>query len=109
MSVISFQTETSKIFAKCADVFPLSAPPNRGDVYEFEVLAEDVDCLKSRLGQEGMYAIENQAYWGKILSLEACTSTHIGLSLMRERPTFHGVFLALNIPQGQSATAIRPN
>ena len=58
---------------------------------EFEVLEGDATSLDSYIGQKQLLAANASTFWGELVSLEPCTSTAIGLGMLRHKPTLHGV------------------
>ena len=79
-----------KIYAVCANpVFPIS---DLGSTFAFEVFEEDAVSLKLRLGKPDEYYIDSVGtFFGVLQSLEPRPSTHPGLSMLRDKPTLHGV------------------
>ena len=72
----------------CANpIYPLSQD---GDSFIFEVLEADSSGLKRRLGIEEYYVMEASAFFGELIRLKPCVSTHFALSLLRDRPALRG-------------------
>jgi hypothetical protein len=74
------------ILVVCANPVFLTSDPDGGTV-TFEVFEADSSGLKSRLGSIEHYCLDGEPFLGKITSIEPCRSTHVALSLMRDRPT----------------------
>ena len=64
---------------------------NDTNTIEFEVLEGNATSLDSCIGQEQLLAVDGSTFWGKLVSLEPCTSTAIGLGKLRHKPTLRGV------------------
>ncbi len=77
-----------------ADIFLLdSLDAVEGREFRFEVLSENAEHLKTIVGEHQCFYIDHAtgAFWARLRSLEPCVSTHPGLGLMRDKPTFLGV------------------
>jgi hypothetical protein len=91
MACLSVQREGTTVFVVCANpVFPLS--DGRDGAFEFEVFELDSTSLKNRLRKIDSYIVDNiPPFFGELVSLDLCQSTHPGLALLRDRPTLRGV------------------
>ena len=89
MACLSVQLEDDCIFVVCANpIFPLS---EEGGTLTFEVLEVDSTSLKRRLGKKENYVLDDGIpFLGEVISLEACQSTHVALSLLPDKPTLKG-------------------
>jgi hypothetical protein len=90
MACLSVQLEGKNIFVVCANpIFPIS--DMRDGALTFEVFEDDAASLKLRLGKKELYVLDGGKPWfGELISLEPCRSTHPGLSLLRHKPTMRG-------------------
>jgi hypothetical protein len=90
--------EDRGIFVVCANpIFPISDSGEEGKV-TFEVFEQDATSLKLRLGKVESYCMDDgEPFFGELISLEACLSTHPGLAFLREKPTMRGVMKIHNI------------
>lgn len=76
----------------CANpVFPILDPNPGVNTITFEVFEADAASLKRRLGKVENYVLDGPPFFGELISLESCQSTHPSLSLMRDRLTMRGV------------------
>jgi hypothetical protein len=61
---------------------------------EFEILEKNASRLPSLIGARRLFAIgADYTFWGRLISLEPCTSTHPGLGLLRHEPTLRGALV----------------
>jgi hypothetical protein len=82
-----------------ANVFLLSKfDLSRGSEITFEVLEEDAGGLRTHLKQRADFALDGQRFVATLKSLEACGSSHPGLSQQKHRRTLRGVFLVIGDP-----------
>jgi hypothetical protein len=88
------------VFTVCANpIFPLDEPDWRdGTTLTFEVLEADADVLFEQVKMVRQYALDGQAFTGKLDSLEECISTHPGLGLLGNDRTLRGVFTIQSLP-----------
>jgi len=89
MSALSIARDGKPPFVIAASpLFTLNAKPPYGEAGRvvFEIFERDAEVLQSLLGKYENYAMDGEAFVGKIVSLEPCVSTHPGLGLMRDRP-----------------------
>ena len=68
----------------------------------FEVFEVDATSLKLRLGKPALYGYDSAQppFWATLTALEPCQSTHMGLALMRDRPTLRGTLTIAHAPAG---------
>jgi hypothetical protein len=76
-------------------IFPLSTDQTR---ITFEILEDDAAALRRLVGRAAFYVIDGVSAAVRLKSLAACTSTHPGLALMREKPTLRGVLEKFDEP-----------
>jgi hypothetical protein len=94
MSALSiFPADGGPAFGCANPIYPTSEPNFRpGDKFIFEVLERDASQLKSLLGKPEMFGFASRAFFARLVSLQACSSTVPALAMMREAPTLRGVF-----------------
>lgn len=87
----SLSVFSANLFVTCANpIFPLSDPDT--GTFTFEVLEADAVMLKARVGKWEQYLLgEKPPFFGELVKLEPCESTHLGLLLLRDKPTLRGV------------------
>jgi hypothetical protein len=92
------------VFVTCTNpIFPTSSfDLKEGTTFTFEVFEADAASLKARLQTTEKYYLEGRPpFFGKLISLEPCQSTHPGVRLFQNKPTLCGVFSIM-------ASTIRP-
>lgn len=63
------------------------------NLLEFEALEVDVRTLHKYLGVKQFLTCDgNVPFWGELVAVTPCTSTHPGLGMLRDRPTLRGTF-----------------
>jgi hypothetical protein len=72
--------------------------PRVGTNIEFEVLEANAHGLYRLVGETKRYVIGDTPFWARLRELELRSSTHSGLNLMRERPTFYCVLEVVEKP-----------
>ena|ERR1700730_848237 len=78
------------IFVVCANpIFPTSDVNN--DTLTFEVFEADAASLKHRLGKIDQYCLDKEPFFGELVSIEMCRSSHPALAHLRDKPTMRGV------------------
>ena len=78
-----------------------------GAALTFEVFVADAALLESRIGQVERYLLDTSApFWAQLTTLEPCVSTHVGLRLLRNKPTLRGV-LTIQTPELPNAPTIQ--
>lgn len=80
---------------------PVYVTSHTRDQVEFEVLEADGAALRGFVGVLQLLALDGAVLWGRLLSLEPCTSTAAGLAMLRDRQTLRGV---LRVYSGEPAS-----
>lgn len=62
----------------------------RSDLIEFEILEVNAGTLKECLSVKQFLTYNGATFWGELITLEPCSSTAAGLSLLRNQSTLRG-------------------
>ncbi len=95
MTCLSILTEDRPATVAANPIFILSqVDDRRGAEIAFEVFEEDAGILKTLIGKKRLYYINppEKIFWGELTELDACTSIHPALTLLRDRRTLRGIF-----------------